>query len=449
MSCLLFAATSYAQASGLVTLTVSADGPTKMDAVKNALRSAIEQTYGAFVSANTSILNDNLVKDEIVTISTGNINSYEELSSMSMPDGRWFVSLRATVSVSKLVSYAQSKGAETEFAGATFGMNMKMKELNKQSEKVALDNMLSQIKAMLPFSYDIGISVEDPIATSTYDFLQMLMGVSYLSNPEQELKSYVRGKACYQGKEKRQESHQYTYTHSILDPEVYERLKNWICSADSCYLVNLSVQFTPNKNAVKLFDLIYETISSISLGNDEAKEYEKLHLKTTTMGPFWLPDFYKEYKETRGSLVPIPFRWESKLRNSPKDIRDWLIKLGNTFYDCFSNFKIIDNTNQESCLNFVLRHRNTDLEDFSDSDLDGKWGEVWWSSLGYIVTGERLFSPFAIIKYNNKMGFDLYDYSAGSGSLEFCGGDQMNVNIRFLMPISDISKYSNFKVEKK
>ena len=76
-------------------------------------------------------------------------------------------------------------------------------------------------------------------------------------------------------------------------------------------------------------------------------------------------------------------------------------------------------------------------------------GEVWWSSLGYIVTGERLFSPFAIIKYNNKMGFDLYDYSAGSGSLEFCGGDQMNVNIRFLMPISDISKYSNFKVEKK
>ena len=345
-----------------------------MDAVKNALRSAIEQTYGAFVSANTSILNDNLVKDEIVTISTGNINSYEELSSMSMPDGRWFVSLRATVSVSKLVSYAQSKGAETEFAGATFGMNMKMKELNKQSEKVALDNMLSQIKAMLPFSYDIGISVEDPIATSTYDFLQMLMGVSYLSNPEQELKSYVRGKACYQGKEKRQESHQYTYTHSILDPEVYERLKNWICSADSCYLVNLSVQFTPNKNAVKLFDLIYETISSISLGNDEAKEYEKLHLKTTTMGPFWLPDFYKEYKETRGSLVPIPFRWESKLRNSPEDIRDWLIKLGNTFYDCFSNFKIIDNTNQESCLNFVLRHRNTDLEDFSDSDLDGKWG---------------------------------------------------------------------------
>ena len=53
------------------------------------------------------------------------------------------------------------------------------------------------------------------------------------------------------------------------------------------------------------------------------------------------------------------------------------------------------------------------------------------------------------MKYNNKMGFDLYDYSAGSGSLEFCGGDQMNVNIRFLMPISDISKYSNFKVEKK
>ncbi|MBD5251671.1 MAG: hypothetical protein HDS49_01365, partial [Bacteroides sp.] len=44
-----------------ITLTVSSDGPTKDDAVKNALRLAIEQAYGAFVSANTTILNDDLV----------------------------------------------------------------------------------------------------------------------------------------------------------------------------------------------------------------------------------------------------------------------------------------------------------------------------------------------------------------------------------------------------
>ena len=118
--------TGYAQTTDEVTLTVSSDGPTKEEATKNALRSAIEQAYGTFVSANTTILNDELVKDEIVTIANGNIKSYDEISSTAMPDGSQFVTLKATVSVSKLISYAQSKGAETEFAGATFGMNVKM-----------------------------------------------------------------------------------------------------------------------------------------------------------------------------------------------------------------------------------------------------------------------------------------------------------------------------------
>lgn len=46
-----------------VSLVVSADGTSKTEAVNNALRSAIEQTFGTFVSANTEILNDQLVKE--------------------------------------------------------------------------------------------------------------------------------------------------------------------------------------------------------------------------------------------------------------------------------------------------------------------------------------------------------------------------------------------------
>ena len=44
------------QAQDEITLMVSADGVTKAEATKSALRSAIEQAYGAFVSSNTSIL---------------------------------------------------------------------------------------------------------------------------------------------------------------------------------------------------------------------------------------------------------------------------------------------------------------------------------------------------------------------------------------------------------
>ncbi len=159
----LAAVAGYSSTTDEVTLTVSSDGPTKEEATKNALRSAIEQAYGTFVSANTTILNDELVKDEIVTIANGNIKSYEEISSTAMPDGSQFVTLKATVSVSKLISYAQSKGAETEFAGATFGMNLRLQEMNKENEKKVLDNLMAQIKAMLPYAYDRTLEVKDPV----------------------------------------------------------------------------------------------------------------------------------------------------------------------------------------------------------------------------------------------------------------------------------------------
>lgn len=151
-----------AQNSDEVTLVVSAVGATTEDATKTALRSAIEQAYGAFVSANTTILNDELVKDEIVTISSGNIKEYKEISRVDLPDGRLYVTLQATVSISKLISYAQSKGAETEFAGATFGANLAMYELNKKNEEIAFENMKNQLDLMTNL-FDYELKLEEPI----------------------------------------------------------------------------------------------------------------------------------------------------------------------------------------------------------------------------------------------------------------------------------------------
>lgn len=141
-----------------VTLVASGKASDSEKATTIALRSAIEQAYGTFVSANTTILNDDLVKDEIVTISNGNIKSYEMLSDVKCEDGQDMVTVKATVCISKLVSYAKSKGASAEFAGATFAQSMKMKELYKQNEAKALENLLTQVKYMLPSCYDLGLS---------------------------------------------------------------------------------------------------------------------------------------------------------------------------------------------------------------------------------------------------------------------------------------------------
>ncbi|MCR4828708.1 MAG: hypothetical protein K5864_04510 [Bacteroidales bacterium] len=147
---------------GEVSLIVTADGASKTEAVNNALRLAIEQTFGTFVSANTEILNDQLVKDEIATISSGNIQKYRELSSDTLPNGNTSVTLHVTVSLQKLVKYAQSKGSECEFAGATFGANLRLYEFNKRNEQIAIENMIKQLNSLRPI-FDYSISVSDPI----------------------------------------------------------------------------------------------------------------------------------------------------------------------------------------------------------------------------------------------------------------------------------------------
>ena len=161
---LLISAVASAQSVEDISLTVSSDGVTKDEAVKNALRSAIEQAFGTFVSANTTILNDELVKDEVVTLSNGNIKNYKEVSSVQLPNGNTFVTLSATVSLSKLTSYAKSKGSTCEFAGATFGANLKLMELNIENTKKVLDNLIIQLKELAPYMYDYELKLGEPTA---------------------------------------------------------------------------------------------------------------------------------------------------------------------------------------------------------------------------------------------------------------------------------------------
>ena len=135
-----------AQVINEVSLVVSSQGSTIDIAKQNALRSAVEQAFGAFVSAKTEILNDELIKDEVVSISNGNVKEYEVLNQLYLEDQKlYLVNIRAVVSLEKLASFVQSKGFnEVSFDGSNFAMNMKLQRLNESSELVALKNILVQ-----------------------------------------------------------------------------------------------------------------------------------------------------------------------------------------------------------------------------------------------------------------------------------------------------------------
>jgi hypothetical protein len=145
-----------------VTLTVSGSGKTIEEAKLNALRSAIEQAFGAFVSSKTEILNDQLIKDEIVSVASGNVEKYDIISQVEIPNIGFATTLNATVSIAKLTSFAESKGVVVEFEGGMFGMKIKLQKLNEKNELNACINILSVVHELLQIGYDYVLETGEP-----------------------------------------------------------------------------------------------------------------------------------------------------------------------------------------------------------------------------------------------------------------------------------------------
>lgn len=144
------------------TVTVQSIGSTEEEATHQALRSAIEQTFGTFVSANTTILNDELVRDDIISISNGNIKHYDKLSVISMPDGNIVVTVKATVSVNKLISYAKSKGSRAEFEGQSYAANVKYMKLRAKNAEELLRSTADQIDILAKDMFDFSLNLGEP-----------------------------------------------------------------------------------------------------------------------------------------------------------------------------------------------------------------------------------------------------------------------------------------------
>lgn len=192
----------------LVTLTVSADGDSKQTAIQSALRMAVEQACGVFVSSNTSIVNNELLQDEVVAISTGNVKKYKELSVVNLPNGRYFATVEAIISIAGIAKYVESKGSQVSFSGGSFAANMKIRELNAKAEEVSINNLIQQVNILASKAYDIDLKVGEP--------------------------------------------------------------QVW----NNDYVIPMEVSYKRNQNTIALWNLIFSTLSKLSLSEAEIKNYE-------------------------------------------------------------------------------------------------------------------------------------------------------------------------------
>lgn len=145
-----------------VTIKASGSGKTLEEAKQAALRSATEQAFGAFISSKTEMFNDSIVADQMASVSSGNIKSYESLNETQLPDGRWAVTLKTVVSVDKLTSFVQSKGISVEVKGGMFAMNIKQQLLNEQGEMQAITEMVGLLHEPMQTAFDYTIKSGEP-----------------------------------------------------------------------------------------------------------------------------------------------------------------------------------------------------------------------------------------------------------------------------------------------
>ena len=202
-----------------VELVTSSNGKSRSEAIKFALRDALEQSFGAFISSNTKIMNDEIVNDEIVSVSSGNILNYDVISESQLLNELYAVSVRSTVSLTSLTTYMQNKGHEVSFSGESFGMKIKLQKLNEQSETKAIDNMIVSLRELIKKSIDFKIEkISDPV-----------LKTNFKGNEGEEL-----------------------------------------------YNIILKVSSYPNENYNSFKNFMLETLRSLSMSNIEIEEYSKL-----------------------------------------------------------------------------------------------------------------------------------------------------------------------------
>ena len=127
----------------------SGQGKTEEEATRIALRNALEDSYGTFISSSSIISNDILVSDEIISLVQGNIKKYKILNSTQLPDMQIYVTVKSIVALNKLSDFCQSNGMNIKFEGASIVMNIEQQIFNAKNEEKIINNIKEQILRMM------------------------------------------------------------------------------------------------------------------------------------------------------------------------------------------------------------------------------------------------------------------------------------------------------------
>jgi len=153
-----------------ITICATGYGENMDQAITASVRSALEQTFGVFLTSDTRTeINESTsselelsVVDEMASLTNGNIVSYEVISSGLLETGEAMVTTRCTIALEPMQSFVQSKGHSATFSGGLFGRAIKLRELNILAEDAAMQDLVDMTRLMLATAVDFDVAPNDP-----------------------------------------------------------------------------------------------------------------------------------------------------------------------------------------------------------------------------------------------------------------------------------------------
>ena len=162
----LFSISVYSQNPDEIQLQTNGYGANENEAIMDALRMAVENAYGVFINTSTTIINDQLIEDEIKSLGKGNIIDYT-IISQSKINNTYSVNLKSTVSLSKMMEFGKNSGQEINFNGGLFARNLKLQELYEKNEYSIIKNFIRELNQIYKSVFDYSITYTNPVLATS------------------------------------------------------------------------------------------------------------------------------------------------------------------------------------------------------------------------------------------------------------------------------------------
>ena len=141
-------------------VNVDGSGNSCEEAIKDALRNAINQVSNTFIYSNTQIRNDLLVSDDISMLTSGNVLSRHETKPCYNKNNQKAISLSVSVSQTELKNFIEGKGKSVAISGELIKQKLDQDKASTTAEPSMVNSIILELNELSKDCFDYDINIE-------------------------------------------------------------------------------------------------------------------------------------------------------------------------------------------------------------------------------------------------------------------------------------------------